>query len=189
MKRTKLFFAAACVLGLAISSLAQPQQSRNSSGILGYLDPRTGAFRTLPVPDAEADSVEAPALVTFGGSFVVSFTISVKSSIASTAKIACSVSATVVDNAASGAPNIIEEQAAVLATRSGTSATCTVTIPYSWNLGTSTTDKVTLSYNLSAPAEATTTTLYPQRLSLQNIATIAVPANGKITNEAVTATF
>jgi hypothetical protein len=64
-----------------------------------------------------------------------------------------------------------------------------VTIPYSWNLATATSDKVTLTYVLSAPAEATATTAFPQRLSTQTIATIAVPANGKTTDETVTATF
>jgi hypothetical protein len=186
MKTLKFFFASMCVLAIVASSVAQVQ-TRKSPGVLGYLDPRTGSFHTLPVPDSDAAEVQPPT--TFGGSFVVSFTISVKSAIASTAKIACSVSAITIDNIASGAPNIIEEEAAVLATRSGTSATCTVTIPYSWNLATATSDKVTLTYVLSAPAEATATTAFPQRLSTQTIATIAVPANGKTTDETVTATF
>jgi hypothetical protein len=185
MKTVKFLLLAACVLGLAASAFAQVQ-NRQSPGILGYLDPKTGAFHTLPVPDS--DSAEALTTTTVGGTIIVKFTITVKATIAATAKIACSVSAEVIDNI-TAAPAVILEEAAALATRSGTTATCTVTIPYSWNLATATSDKVTLSYVLSAPAEATVTTAYPQRLSSQGIATIAVPANGATTNETVTATF
>ncbi len=186
MKTTKLVFAIACVLGLVASSFAQNAGTKKSPGILGYLDPKTGVFRTLPTP--VTDSAEPAATTVFGGTFVVTFTITVKSAIATSAKISCSVTASLID-AETTNPSIIEEEAAVVATRSGSTATCTVTIPYSWNLATGSTDKVTLAYSLVAPVEATATTAFPQRLSTQDIATISVPANGKTTDETVTATF
>src|ERR1700680_1054923 len=70
MKTVKFLFVAACVLGLAASAFAQVQ-TRQSPGILGYLDPKTGAFHTLPVPDS--DSAEALTTTTVGGTFIVKF--------------------------------------------------------------------------------------------------------------------
>jgi len=64
-----------------------------------------------------------------------------------------------------------------------------VNIPYSWNLASASTDKVTLTYSIEAPVEATATTAFPQRMSTQSLATIAVPTSGTTTTETVTATF
>ena len=160
MKATKMLFAVACLLGLVASSFAQ-NVSKKTPGIQGYLDPKTGAFRILPTPDD--DSVDLPLTVTGG-----------------------SATASLVDVATS---NFIEEQAAVLATRSGSTATCTVTIPYSWNLASASSDKVSLTYSIDAPVEATANTAFPERLRSQSVATISVPANGATTNESITATF
>jgi hypothetical protein len=183
MKTTKLFLVIACVMGIVGSCLAQNAQSRKSPGILGYLDPKTGVFRTLPMPDT--DSTDVPLAATTG-KFVFNYTITVAGTIAATAKIGCIATASLVDVATS---NLIEEEAAVVATRSGTSATCTVTIPYSWNLGSAGSDKVSLSFSIQAPVEASATTAFPQRLSTQGIASISVPANGSTTTETITATI
>jgi hypothetical protein len=182
MRVTKMFFTIACLLGLIASGFAQ-NVSKKTPGILGYLDPTTGTFRMLPSPETE--NTEAPLTVTTG-KFVISYTITISSALASTAKIACIATASLAD-ATTG--NFITEEAGVLATKSGTTATCTVTIPYSWNLGSPSSDKVTLTYSIQAPVEATASTQFPQRLSTQSIGTIAVPANGATTNETVTATI
>jgi hypothetical protein len=111
----------------------------------------------------------------------------VSSALASSVKIGCEVSTTL-DDVSSG--KIILETAAVAATRSGSTATCAVTIPYSWSLASGSTDKVSLSYNITAPVEATSSTVLPSRSSLvENFLTISVPGNGTTTTEAVTATF
>jgi hypothetical protein len=126
------------------------------------------------------------------GKIVVNFSIAVDASISSTANIACQASAEVSDGPAS-AKNLIHETATVLATRSGSTATCTVNIPYSWNLVTATTDKVVLGYQITAPVEVPTgsvTSTLPARVSEQpRYAAIPVPISGSTTTEDLTVTF
>jgi hypothetical protein len=126
------------------------------------------------------------------GKIVVNFSITVDASISPTANIACQASAEVSDGAA-GAKNLIHETATVLATRSGSTATCTVDIPYSWNLVTPTTDKVVLGYQITAPVEVPTgsvTSTLPARVSEQpRYAAIPVPLSGSTTTEDLTVTF
>ena len=129
---------------------------------------------------------------TASGKFVVNFSITLDASISSTAKIACQASAEVSDGP-NGAKNVLHETASVLATRSGATATCTVNIPYSWDLLTESTDTVVLGFQLTAPVEVPTgapTQLLPSRISIQpRYAAIAVPAPGSTTTENLTVTF
>jgi len=171
----------ACFLGLNINLWSQSIPAVN--GIRGYLDPHTGIFHSMPHPDLQEADVPPPAA--FGGKFVFNFTITVSSTLASTAKILCEASASTEDVSTL---NFIAETASVTATRSGSTATCTVTIPYSWNLSSSTTDKVSLSYQIIAGVPSTTIPL-ATRTSEQSLKTIAVPANGATTTETITATI
>ena len=172
-----------CVCLIGLNDVLWGQSA--GRGIRGYLDPQTGTFRVLP--HATADAVPPPT-TNFSGKFVFNFTITVDASIAATAKIECVATAFLEDNLTGGNPNIITEQAAVVATRSGSSASCIVNIPYSWNLATGSTDKVSLGYTLQAPAEASATSSLPARISSQeNFATISVPTG--TTTETITATF
>lgn len=129
---------------------------------------------------------------TTSGKFVVNFSITVDASISSSAKIACQASAEVSDGP-NGAKNVIHETATVLATRSGSTATCTVDIPYSWDLLTESTDTVVLGFQLTSPVEVPTgspTQLLPARVSAQpRFTAIPVPANGSTTTENLTLTF
>jgi hypothetical protein len=94
------------------------------------------------------------------------------------------------DIGANGQGPVISEIAAVAATRSGSTATCTVTIPYSWSLINSTTDMVQLSYVITAPgAVSTGTTGLPYRASSRNFVSIKVPANAATTTETLKATI
>lgn len=158
-------------------------------GIPGYLNPRTGGFHPLPQVDDQA--IEAPAATTFGGKFVVNFTITVSSAIASTNKIGCNVGVSLEDGLATTSPNFINETAGTAVTRgTGTTVTCSVTIPYSWKLTSSTTDSVSITYSIDSPVEISTAAgEYPTRSSSQTIATIKVPLNGATTTETVTATI
>ena len=171
-----------------MNGLLWGQNAAAAHGIHGYLDPQTGVFHTLPIP--EAASAEPPAVATFAGKFVFNFTITVDATISSTAKIVCTATATVEDNLTGGSPNFIIETASALATRSGTTATCTVNIPYSWSLATGTTDNITLGYNLEAPVEASATTSLPSRgSSMSNFKTMKVPTTGTTSTFAPTPTF
>lgn len=173
----------ACLVGMNPSLWGQ--NAAAVQGIRGYLNPRTGAFHPLPVVEAQ-DEV-APALTTFGGKFVANFTITVNSTIASTTKLACIFSASLVD-ASTG--NVIEEIAASAVSRgSGSTVSCSVTLPYSWSLGSASTDRVSLTWNIEAPVEFSTSTQYPTRFSSQVLGSISVPANGATTTETIAATI
>ncbi len=126
--------------------------------------------------------------VTYAGKFVVKFTITVNSAIAATNKIACTVSASVLD---AGTANNINETAGNSVVRgSGSTVVCTATLPYSWSLATGTIDKVNLSYIIQAPVlVGTGGSAYPIRLSGQSIGSISVPANGTTTNYSLTPTI
>jgi len=185
-KLSNIVVLCACVLGMSAALVGQ--NSSVSHGIRGYLDPKTGAFHPIPVVE-DSDAEAAPAVVTYGGKFVFKFTITVAATISATAKIACSADASVTDiNGASY--NFFDETASALATRSGTTATCTVNIPYSWKLASGSTDMVSLSYVISAPSEISVATdAYPNRLSTASITSIKVPLNGATTTETITAKF
>ena len=182
---TLLLFA--CFLGMNASLCGQ--NAAAARGIQGYLDPRTGVFHTLP-RHAEPDA-EPPTLTTFAGKLVFNFTITVNATIAPTAKIACTAIASVDDNLTGGSPMAFTESASALATRSGTTATCTVNIPYSWNLATGSTDHIMLSYYIQAPTEiAVVTDALPARSTIvSDLGTIKVPATGTTTTETITARF
>ena len=172
----------ACFLGLNINLWSQSIPAVD--GIRGYMDPRTGIFHAIPLPDLQEADVPPPA--TFGGKFVFNFTITVSSTLASTAKILCGASASVTEPTTF---STFAESASVTATRSGSTATCTVTIPYSWSLSSSTTDKVTLSYQIIAGVPTTTIPLATRTSVHSPMGTISVPANGATTTETIAATI
>ena len=130
-------------------------------------------------------SAASAAVTPTTGQFVFNFTITLSSTIATTTAIGCVAEVSVSgDNALPG----IQETLVKAATRSGNTATCTVTIPYSWNLGSPATDKVSLQYTIEAPVRGGAYGV-PYRSSHQNLGTIAVPANGATTTETIAATI
>jgi hypothetical protein len=66
----RMFTAIACTLALIGTCFSQGTNAKKNNGILGYLDPKTGTFHTLPLPAAGPDT-ESPAPTT--GKIVVSF--------------------------------------------------------------------------------------------------------------------
>jgi hypothetical protein len=120
------------------------------------------------------------------GTFIFTFTITLGETIPSSDKIGCTANANFIEKASE---NQIAESAGQLATRSGSTAICTVTMPYSWNLATPGSDKVNLSYDIEAPVETGGNAVLRLRSSRQTIGIIAVPANGSTTNETITTTI
>jgi hypothetical protein len=151
-------------------------------GIPGYLDPKTGTFKLLPRASAESEQ-PAAVIAPTTGKLVYNFTINVASLLPSSAVINCSGSATIIDVSAGLVS--IEEEASTVATRSGSKATCTVTIPYSWPLANASADTVQLGFTITAGL----TTLGATRVSTQTIATIKVPASGSTTTHDLTPTI
>jgi hypothetical protein len=83
-----------------------------------------------------------------------------------------------------------------IATISSGKGTCTVTMPYSWQLATPASDTVALSYRVEldygyqvTATNGAATLVVPAiaNSTRENDGTIAVPLNGATTNEAITA--
>jgi len=178
----------ACLFCLAVAASGW-SQSRDSGGhgILGYYDPQTLVFQPVV-----RSAVNPLTLSTFSGKFVTSFTITIKSSIATTTPISCAVLAAVddVNKTTFVTSNAISEEANVLATRNGSTAKCTVTFSYSWQLANSKTDTVDLSYSVSAGTTTPGAGNLASRDSNQEIETLPIPANGATTTtKSVSATI
>jgi hypothetical protein len=182
MRTYRFLFVCTFVAALALPAWSQNANQTSANGILGYLNPRTGSFSPLAQPSS--DDV-LPALTTVGGKFVVNFTITISSTLPTTDVISCGIDSVLVDL---GSGFTLLESAAVAATRTGSSAKCTVTLPYSWTLASQTTDMVSLTYSIIVPATAAGAQ-FPNRTSNHGFATIKVPANGAITPFNLTATI
>jgi hypothetical protein len=182
MKALKVLLVAATSFTLAAPLWSQ-QVSRKPAGpeVLGYLDTDSGAFRPAVHPD-----IPEATLTTMTGKLQATFTISVLTAFPSGTSIICEFNASVADPVA----GFITETSAVTAVRSGSTATCTPSIPYSWQLATPTTDSVSLSISVSAEHLSTTTPATAAlRTMSRSLPTIKVPAHGAITKETVAATI
>src|ERR1700680_1915330 len=170
MRITKLLLICLCCLIVVPAVWGQAANNTTQHGILGYLDPRTGAFR--PVPPAAEEGPDSAALPTFGGTINVTLTITVKS--VGITKIVCTAGVSVID-AIQTSPRIYEESA----TATGTTKTCKLTIPYSWALATQSSDSMSTTYDVLGSGAS----VPPQRTSLLSpLDTRKVPANGTTTN-------
>jgi hypothetical protein len=175
MRITKLVLICVCCVMVVPTVWAQTANSQAKPGILGYLDPHTGAFR--PVPAVAEEGAEAPAATTVTGTVNVTLTITLKT--AGLTNITCSEEVSVIDNLGTTSPHIFAESNSVAATGTGTTRTCKLSIPYSWGLLTASTDNMGTGY---AVVGFTGTTGLPQRTSTQSpFDARKVPANGAVT--------
>lgn len=158
------------ILGLSWVISASAANQVGAPTTIGYLDPHTGAF--LPLVTT-TESPESPAVSTeISGELKITGTVTIASpSITSTTPISCSATAIVTTDA--NGP--ITEEATSAATRSGSTATCTVLIPYEWLLATPTTDKVSLSVSVAAESVSA-------RIHTHQVATFTVPVEGATTS-------
>ena len=174
MRITKLLLICVCCVMVVPTVWSQTANSQAKPGILGYLDPHTGAFR--PVPAASEEATEAPAATTVTGTVTVTLTITLKT--AGLTNVTCTETLSVFD-APTTSPSSFDESNSVAATGTGTTRTCKLAIPYSWGLTTASTDSMTTSYEVFG---ATGTTGLPTRSSFHiPLDTRKVPANGAIT--------
>jgi hypothetical protein len=175
MRITKLLLICMCCVMVAPAVWSQTANGPANPGILGYLDPHTGAFR--PVPSATEEGPDAAALTTFGGTITVTLTISLRTTSLTT--ITCSEGVSVFDGATTTSPRFFVESNTVAATGTGTTRTCKLSIPYSWGLTTQASDNMTTTYSVFG---STGTNGLPERSStLSPLDTRKVPANGVIT--------
>jgi hypothetical protein len=178
MRVTKLLLICICCF-LAVSTVwGQSANSQAKPGILGYLDPHTGAFRPIAPPVDEAAAVEPPAPTVFGGTINITITITVKS--AGMTNVICTAGTSVIDGPITASPRIIDESNTVAATGTGATRTCKLSIPYSWGLLSQATDMMNTSYTVGG-ATSTTGTPPVRSSGLSPLDTRKVPANGTIT--------
>jgi hypothetical protein len=123
-----------------ISAIAQSQEaSPQSSRVQGYKNPLTGAFH--PIDAFVPEAVVSP----IAGTITVTLHITLKTAVATGYKVACSGSVIALYSSAGGSTEYTET-ASAYATVSGTTATCVLTIPHSWQFPAVTaTDIETLS--------------------------------------------
>jgi hypothetical protein len=176
MRISKVLLICMCCLLAVPAVWGQAANSQANHGILGYLDPQTGAFRMLPAVD---NSVEPPALTTFTGTINLTITVAVKTT--GITNVICTMSVSVDDALTSGSPRIFGESDTVAATGTGTTRTCKLSIPYSWALSTQASDSMTTDYTVTGAASTTGTTPPIRSTSLSPYDTRKVPANGAIT--------
>lgn len=172
MRIVKLLCICLCCLIVAPAVWGQSANSQNKAGILGYLDPHTGAFR--PVPSASDDQIDFATFTTFGGTITVTLTITVKST--GLTNFSCTAETSVTD-AITTTPRGYSESATAAATGTGATRTCKLTIPYSWSLATQASDSMTTSYVFGSSS----TTVSQRTTGLSPLDTRKVPASGATT--------
>lgn len=165
----------AAVWGQAANSQAATGQGK--PGILGHFDPQTRVFRPLPQP---ADGAAEPsALTTVTGTITITFTITIKSS-----GIKNPVCLAIVDVADDIGPNerTYTELGVLAAKGSGSTWTCVVSVPYSWDLATHSADMMKTSYEITNIPFPLATATPPDRTTiLIPLDQRTVPANGTTT--------
>jgi hypothetical protein len=180
MRASQIVFACVFFAGGIQPGWSQRPGDGPTRRIAGYLDPGTGAFRPI-FPKSGVNPRAEPDVTPTTGKLVFDFNITVSSSFPAGEVISCSVIASVYDFT----NNVdIAESAGAAATVSGSKATCTVTIPYSWPLADPGSETVGLSYEiLATPANGASLTRY----STRTLASIPVPATGATTTQTINA--
>jgi hypothetical protein len=180
-----------CVVGFVTRVGGQAplgdQAPAGAQGILGTLDPQTGAFKPLTKPNRVKDEGGIYGTTTpTTGTLQVNVTITIKSTIPSTEPIACTVTAVMEEVYDSV---YVNESATALAVRSGSTATCSMTIPYSWYLEAPASDVITITSTITTPLNWLNAGVAAARVSTQTWGYIYVPTSGATTPIAVAATI
>jgi hypothetical protein len=117
-------------LGVAVVSSipASSQSSTAHKKVFGYQDSVTGEFRSAVrvAPDATVTPTT--------GTDTLTLTITLKTPLPKGGSIVCNSSLSAYAIYSTGLTSTYEEEGASVATVSGTTATCTVNIPFSWSI-------------------------------------------------------
>jgi hypothetical protein len=180
MKSIKLMLALACLIALGGSALAQNTPNKRT---FGYIDGKTGIFH--PLNRTPLSEEAAAAITPTTGTFVYSVTITVSSALPTTATITCDLSGGT-DDLVSG---VYSNEVEVTAKRTGNTATCTLTMPYSWDLADASKDTVELDLGITATNGSFGSAGYYFEEFIAPATTSAVPKTGTTTTKSVTATI
>lgn len=169
-------FIRRAALVAASLGLAAAGASAQQSGAL----PGTSQWAMQQAAAAKVDPNVVVA--TYTGSFVLNYTITIKSIVPSSFPIQCGASLTPSDI---GSGYFYVESKTVFATRSGNTASCSVTVPYSWQLSSATTP-VTTTYTIMT--QGTGSSLL-DRISTGNLPSVTLPTNGTTLTRSVAITI
>ena len=171
--RRRIGYAALGIVA-AIGVFAQAALAR-AGGLVGVLDPATGAFRVLPAAAPAGAPVTNPS---FSGTVVVNYSATNVSKVAATTKLSCALTVVIIDeSSATGAVDQISYSSP--ATVSPSAVTCTVKAPYL--VSVSATSIVELAFTVTpATVGSTSNVLVSQAL---NIGAFTIPANGTTTTK------
>ena len=171
MRIANVLLIGLCCLAVA-PAWAQTANNAAKTGVLGFFDPQTGAFRPA---QTVGEDVEPAAVATFGGTINVTLTITVKT--VGITNVTCSAQVNALDGTTSFTSYF--ETDTVAATGTGATRSCKLSIPYSWSLASQATDFMSTSYSVTGGAGATG---LPQRTAGRSpLDNRKVPANGTIT--------
>ena len=171
-------------MGFSLAGVAIAQHLDQSEKIPGYFNPKTHTFtaRTL------SKNVSDAATSTYAGTLKYVYTVKLDTAVPSGDELVCEAGANVED---SGTGNFYEEIAEGKATVSGSTASCTVNIPYSWALSTASSDMVDVSYELStvpvSPTSNGAEVLAREHES--SLSPIKIPTTGATTTITISATI
>jgi len=180
MRISKLVFVCVCLIGLTQIGWSQNQPlSKQTRGIPGFLDPRSGTFTTRAQSAGTNSEGAEPALTTILARLIFNFTI--LNDQPANATTSCTVTLSTLDDS-SGL--FYDESATAIATENGTA--CKVTILFSWALASPTTDTISVDYHIASYQAITvggTSTPEALRTADHSIANIPVPSNDQTITE------
>jgi len=176
----------ASLLGVSAASAAAAAEGGTTSQVLGFQDTKTGTFHALAavVPDAVSPTT---------GTVHVTFNIKLVTSFAKGTLIQCSAS---VDgssvNTTTGTDTVYEETATDAVAISGTTATCTAVIPYSWLVAASSStvvDSFSGTYSVTAVATPVAAGAVTRSSYSSLFSTTKIPASGTTSSYTVNVTL
>ncbi|MGA2809275.1 MAG: hypothetical protein ABSE87_14185 [Terracidiphilus sp.] len=191
---------ASITLGIALAGSASaaaqsPQTGTQHTRIFGYQDPQTGAFHPL------AHTVPLVTTAPTTGKYEVTFDITIDSTFPKGATLLCNVDLIESSVTESTTPTVIEygETASSSMAVSGSTATCTVNLPYSWAIPASTAkapvvSTVSGSYSVFVFSSSSTTITSATLEGLRSVSSTlpiptTVPKSGATTTATVDATL
>jgi hypothetical protein len=152
-----------CLFGLLASGWSQDSTNTVTPGIPGFLDPQTGLFKPMPlVPDGYSDLTNTSQT---SGKIVLTLTTTLTTSFPTSEVFSCGLNATVAD-VVSGLT--FSDTIFVTATKSGNTLSCTVTLPYGWDLASASQDIMLVLYTVNA----TNGTGNPTRVAQHGVASV-----------------
>ena len=164
---------ATLVVGLSLTCLAaSAQQAPTRGGSPAWL--QAAPAGTFVDPNV--------ATSTFTGTFVLNFTVTIKSIVPGAFPIHCTATMTAID----ASSLVYSETKIVAATRTSNTATCSISVPYSWILASTGTAMVQTNYQVGT--EGTGSSLV-YRMATGTLPSVVLPANTTTLTRSVAVTI